>query len=115
MHRIEVLGKPPSLNKFYSGVHWSVRKAIVDEWHTLFLMALRASGCPRIVATPINVSVTLFCKGRLLDADNVVVSAKLFCDSLVLGSYIPGDSPKYISSVTLACRKGKEDKVVVMF
>lgn len=116
MWRLEVPGKPPSLNKFYAGVHWTARKKAADEWHSIFYYALKGlKGLPKKLSGPVTVNVTQFCKGRPRDADNTVVACKFFLDALKMGKWIEDDDYTVIPSVTLNTRKGKEDKIVIIF
>ena len=112
MFRIIVDCLPPSLNRFYSGMHWAKRKAIVDEWHGLMRLAFVETQLPKTLPTPITLSVTQFCKGIVRDSDNAVVGAKFCGDALKLYGYIPDDSPEFISTVILQSAKGKADKTV---
>lgn len=114
MWRIDIGELPPSLNKFYAGMHWSKRKAIVDEWHIRLLEAFRRADLPQHLPTPIMLSVTQFCKGIVRDSDNGVVSAKLCGDALKEYGYIIDDNPTYIRSVELQCVKGKSNKTVIL-
>ena len=114
MFTIEIDDLPPSLNKFYSGMHWAKRTEIVHEWHLRFLNAFRRANLPTKLGTPIVVNVTQFCKGVVRDADNGVVAAKFCGDALKEYGYIVDDGPEYISSVILQCKKGKANKTVVL-
>lgn len=114
MYRIEVNALPPSLNAFYGGMHWTKRKALVDEWHGLFLTALNDAQVPKEIPTPVVITITEFCKSHVRDADNAVVAAKFLCDSLKLYGYIPDDNYRYISSVILMTKKGESDKTVAL-
>jgi len=113
MYRLEADGLAPSLNAFYAGMHWSKRKRIVDEWHTIFWASMVESKLPKPLKTPITVSVTQFCK-RLRDVDNAVISAKFCLDTLKEHGYIPDDSPQYVERVILECKKGKENKTIIV-
>lgn len=115
MFTIEVDGLPPSLNDYYSGVHWSKRKRMADEWHENFLIALKLIKCPRKLSTPIEVTCIQQCKGRVRDADNAVLGAKFFQDSLKMFGYIEDDGPEYISQVVLMTEKGGRDKTIIKF
>lgn len=115
MHRVEVNALPPSLNKFYSGMHWTKRASMVDEWHGLFRAALQDAKVKKKLVTPLSLNVTQFCSRIVRDVDNGIISAKLFADALKLYGYIPNDTPEFIQSVILQSKKGKEDKIVITF
>src|SRR3990167_7495606 len=114
MYQIILKGSPPSLNQWYAGVHWSKRKAVANEWHGLFRAAFQEANLPKPIKTPITLNVTQFTKGRLKDADNVVVAAKLCGDALRLYRYIADDTPEHIPCVILQSKKGTDDKLVVL-
>lgn len=114
MYRIEINALPPSLNAFFGRMHWTKRKAIVDEWHGLFLGAFRDAGLPRPLQTPISLSVTEFCKGNVRDSDNAIVAIKLCADALKAHGYIPDDGPAYRNNDVLRTEKGKEDRTVII-
>ena len=114
MWRIEINALPPSYNAFHAGMHWARRKAIVDEWHGLFLAAFVDANLPKPLPTPISLNVTEFCKGNVRDCDNAVVAAKLCADSLKMHGYIPDDGPKYRNNDILSTEHGKENRTVVI-
>lgn len=86
-------------------MHWTKRKALVDEWHGLLWAALVDAKVPKPLKLPITLNVTQFCK-RKRDADNAVVSAKFMLDTLKMHGYIPDDTWDYVSSVILQTRRG---------
>ena len=113
MFRIEIDGIPPSLNAFYAGMHWGKRKEIMDEWHMLFLAEFR-NVIKQKVNWPITVSATLYSKRVPRDCDNVVIAAKAACDALVMGGFIPDDSPEYVSAVILRSKKSENKKDITV-
>ena len=68
----------------------------------------------KIPPAPLILSVTLFCKGIVRDADNAVLAAKFCLDTLVLYGYLPDDNPRYVKSIVLTTSKGKENKTVIL-
>lgn len=112
-YKVTVDALPPSLNAFYSGMHWAKRKAIVDQWHWLFRAAFLHAKLPKKLETPLTIHVVQYCKGVVRDNDNAVVIAKLAQDSLKLFGYIPDDNPKYINKVILESVKGKANGLEV--
>lgn len=113
MYRIEIDHLPPTLNQFYSGVHWTARKRWKDAWDKFFLAEFRKNKLPRSLKTPIIVASVQYCKSKVRDGDNSVIGPKFFQDVLVKYGYIPDDSYKNVSSVVLQTRKGKKDKIAV--
>ena len=87
--------RPPSWNQLYSGRHWSARKRMADEAHTL----VRAN-IPESIETfreVVEIRVTVYFDKRAHDADNVC--AKIMIDGLI-GSVIVNDDPKHVRRVT---------------
>ena len=66
-----------SLNKFYSGMHWSKRKKIADEWHRA-LLPYKKKLTPE--ETPTGVTYDFYLKGKLLDVSNCCGMVKLLED-----------------------------------
>jgi len=99
---IEVPGKPPSLNAFYSGMHWSKRKKTRDTWHEK--TALHAPDVS-VEEYPVAVEcVVLWGSGRRYDAENLAAGSKLITDGLVEAGVLRGDGPKDIRRVSLEAR-----------
>lgn len=115
MWRVEVEGLPPSLNAFYSGLHWAKRKALADEWHLRFLAAFREARFEPF-KRPVLINCTLYSKRQPRDADNAVIAVKFAQDALHLGGYIPDDSPEYVHTVILSSKKAGDgkDKIVLL-
>ena len=115
MWRIEIDDIPPSLNAFYSGMHWAKRKQIMDVWHTLFLAEFRKT-IPERIKTPVTLSATIYAARQPRDCDNAVIAIKAAGDALKIGGYIPDDSPEYVSTVILSSKKSdnKKNKTVLI-
>lgn len=81
----------PSWNDFYSGGHWSKRKAAKDEAQKL----VRAYMDPNadMFDTPVDIFVTVYFKSRPQDSDNIC--DKLWIDGLK-GWVIPEDDKRYV-------------------
>jgi len=106
---IEVSGKPPSLNDYYSGQHWSKRKKTRDEWHTT--VAAVASDLTPVEEYPVAVDVTV-CFGHgnpRYDTDNLIPAAKLVTDGLVECGVLKDDGPKQITQVALRAERMDRD------
>jgi len=112
-YKVTVNALPPSLNAFYSGMHWSKRNAIVNEWHWRFRAAFLDAKLPKQLPTPLTLHVIQTCKGVVRDCDNGVIISKTLGDSLKLFGYIPDDNPKYINKVILESVKGKTNMLEV--
>ena len=114
MWTISIDSLPPSLNQWYSGVHWSKRTKTKEEWSWKFLAATKEAKLPDKIAHIQTVHVTQFCKGIVRDADNAVVAAKLFGDFLKAQGIIEDDGPKFIETIVLTTKKGKENRTVIL-
>ena len=93
----KVNGKVGS-NKFYSGVHWAVRKKLADYWHELVVVSMVEQKIP---CMPFNkpVRVTLTVNSRL-DIDNHGFLAKLIIDGLK-GYLIEDDNRKFVQELKI--------------
>ncbi len=92
----------PSWNDFYSGGHWSKRKAAKDEAQQL----VRAYLDPNVdmFNVPVDIFVTVYFSSRPQDSDNIC--DKLFIDALK-GRIIPEDDKRF---VRWAATQAAEDK-----
>ena len=96
--------RPQSLNKIYSGVHWTKRKAEADRVHTLVRAALPLVYKPFDV--PVRIVVTAYFKNRPLDASNIF--AKVYEDGLV-GHLLVDDSPQYVTEIATRSRVDRKN------
>jgi hypothetical protein len=97
--------RPTSWNKFYSGSHWTKRKAAKD----MTRLAVRQALPPQVIngegwpaPGPVRITVTAYMAGRLYDVDNVCT--KLYVDALK-GWVINDDSPAHVTAVTPVVRR----------
>ena len=100
--------KCPSWNTLYSQSHWSKRRALADEMHMLVRAAIDPNAEPFDV--PVDICVTAYYKGALVDCDNV--ASKLLIDGLK-GRVLRNDDPAWVRSVTTMSRKAKRPHVVI--
>ncbi len=92
---------PPSWNKFYSGMHWSKRKAIAEWFHQFVWVACKQQKIPKIKTNSRSLSICTTCyfksRSEVLDPDNI-------CDKLIIdglkGIVIEDDDYKHIKYVT---------------
>lgn len=101
-----------SLNKLYSGVHWSKRKKMADEWHMVTLPFKRKLKPERL---PTGVTYDFRLKGNLLDVSNLAGMVKLLEDSMVLNGILPDDSPKYVREITMSVCKGNNEVDITFY
>lgn len=85
-----------SLNAYYAGKHWSVRKKDAEFWHLLVLEAIHKTRQPITMASvPVTITV-LFNDG--LDCSNHAAMVKMIEDALK-DKIIKDDSPKYVKGI----------------
>jgi len=110
--RIEIPGKPPTINQIYAGAHWAERKKIKDAWRWRVKAALTENPQKPVEHYPVTVEVIVQFTGRRYDWENCAFAAKLVQDALIAEGILENDSPPYISRGTLIPIKGPEDKVI---
>lgn len=88
----------PSLNKWYSGKHWSFRNTTAKLWHdTVWKMCLVDKIKP-LTLFPVTISTQTFTIKKIKrDVSNCVCANKLAEDALVRAGILPDDTPKYVS------------------
>ena len=94
--------KQYSLNAYYTGKHWSVRKKDADFWHQLVhysLCEMRAKTGQTLQMFETPVQLTFLFHDNL-DCSNHAAIAKMIEDALK-GVLIKDDSPKYVRSMTI--------------
>lgn len=85
------------LNSYWSGKHWSKRKADAEYWHELVRTVLRGSG---IAHTPYDGPVALSFKWNdRLDLSNHAAMAKMIEDALK-GVVIRDDGRKWVRRIS---------------
>jgi hypothetical protein len=101
-----------SLNAYYAGKHWSVRKKDADFWHLLVLEAmcrLKRTQRVEMAQTPVQISC-YFNDG--LDCSNHAAMVKMIEDALK-GTVIQDDSPKYVKGIFMGFHDEPCIRVVV--
>ena len=101
-----------SLNAYYAGKHWSVRKKDADFWHLLVLEAmcrLKRTQRVEMAQTPVQISC-YFNDG--LDCSNHAAMVKMIEDALK-GTVIQDDSPKYVKGIFMGFHNEPCIRVVV--
>lgn len=100
--------RAPSWNTFYSGQHWSKRKALKDAARLVVLAALPPDATPYDV--PVDIHITACYPRQPLDADNVC--SKVYIDALK-GRLLHEDNPRWVRSVTTVSQRAKRASVVI--
>ena len=94
--------RPVSLNKYYSGGHWSGRAEEAKRVHSLVRSKFKAPY--KLLDVPVGITVTAYFKDRSLDADNI--TSKLYIDGLK-DVLLFNDSPKYVKWVKTIPKRDK--------
>ena len=94
-----------SLNKWYSGYHWTKRKKIKDQYKLIIKSQFK-----EVLSKYNSYSVTYLFnfKTRPLDASNCVAMVKLIEDVI-----FEDDNYKIVNSITIKSRKSKVDNVEI--
>jgi len=87
------LPKPPSLNKWYSGKHWSVRKKQKESYSGHIKDQLERIDSFTMDRFAIDVQYN--CR---YDVDNAITCIKFLADYLRGDGYVSDDTPKYFFS-----------------
>jgi len=94
-----------SLNEWYSGVHWSKRKAIKDKYYwtikSQFNDVLRKDKVYKV-------SYSFYFKLKPLDASNTIAMVKMIEDII-----FEDDNYKIIEQITISSQKGAKDVVYI--
>jgi len=88
-----ILPKPPSLNKWYSGKHWSVRKKQKESYSGHIKDQLERIDSFTMDRFAIDVQYN--CR---YDVDNAITCIKFLADYLRGDGYVTDDTPKYFFS-----------------
>jgi len=94
-----------SLNKWYSGEHWSKRKRLKDEYK--LMVKSQFKGCLSKLNT-YEVDYVFQFKLRPLDASNCVAMLKLIEDII-----FEDDAYKIVKKISISSRKGETDLVLI--
>ena len=85
-----------STNKFYSGMHWTKRKKIADQWHNM--VQLNTSNRSGMFLNPVH--ITMMFNNRF-DIDNCAGMAKVIIDGMK-GTVIKDDDKRFVRKLTLS-------------
>lgn len=87
------LPKPPSLNQFYAGKHWTIRSKKKSEYWSY--IAKELDSLDRFHMERFSIDVRYNCR---YDVDNAIVCSKFLADYLRNNGYVDDDTPKYFFS-----------------
>jgi Holliday junction resolvase RusA-like endonuclease len=90
------LPKPPSLNEYYSGRHFAIRKKQGDTYKKIVKDELEKYD--KYFAKGIELHIA-YCSRY--DCDNSILASKFTADALVALGYVQDDSPKYFRSLSI--------------
>ena len=94
---IVTLPKPPSLNQFYSGRHYAVRKKYKDKYWGEIAKAM--DKLDKFSMDKMSIHVRYNCR---FDVDNAICCCKFLADYLRNHGYIQDDNPKFFTSQSTA-------------
>jgi hypothetical protein len=100
----------PSLNAWYSGIHWTKRSKVKDEWRAH--IAGVVDTLEPVVNYPVIIEVEVH-KKRVFDSSNVAATGKLAEDGLVKSGILLDDTPKYVRSVFYTCVKDDKEYTII--
>ena len=87
------LPKPPSLNQFYAGRHWTVRSKFKESYWNEIKESL--DSIDPFTMLRFSIYVRYNCN---YDVDNAIICAKFLADYLRNNGYVKDDSPRYFFS-----------------
>jgi hypothetical protein len=99
-----------SLNRIYSGVHFSERSRHKSDYH---FAVLAGKPIPYDGPFPVHCHYHFRLHGTPLDISNHAYMQKMVEDGLVGAGILPGDDPKYVGSITITSEKDDADEVDV--
>lgn len=86
-----------SLNAYYAGKHWALRKKETDDLHAMTYLALKKAGIRKAIV-PYPVEIRFFWDDGL-DVDNHAVIGKAVVDALK-GYLLSDDNPRWFCRVS---------------
>lgn len=113
IQRVQIDEVGPSLNDWYSGSHWSLRKKHKSRWRLLVREAIDDVYPVKIYPARLRVTCTFSDGRRVQDASNLAATAKLAEDALCFWGILADDDPDFVASVQLRSRKGDARKTVI--
>lgn len=94
------LPKPPSLNQYYSGRHWAIRKKQKDEYSKYCKEELEKYDA--FCADTYEISIEYNSRH---DVDNVILVSKFLSDTLVAMGFVKDDGNKYYKKLCIKINK----------
>ena len=91
------LPKPPSLNAFYAGRHWTARTRAKESYFKSIEEELK--DVSKFTTERFSLSVRYNCR---FDVDNSIICIKFLADYLRNNDYVTDDTPKYFMKQSTA-------------
>lgn len=88
-----ILPKPPSLNQFYAGKHWTIRSKQKEAYWKAIKQEL--DSIDKFHMERFSISVRYNCR---FDVDNAIVCSKFLADYLRNNGYVEDDTPRFFFS-----------------
>lgn len=114
--RLEIPGTPPSYN-VTAHAHWHKVRRVKQEWQQFCWAALMEQKVPKGLGAVTATAILRFPQRRRRDEGNFrVIIEKALGDSLVLGGYIPDDTPEHyrFGSVELIAPAPKAETILIL-
>lgn len=101
MNEFEIfVPKPPSLNKFYGGKHWTYRKRMADTYKQAVRESISETLGENVERNWIRFQMHISYNSRY-DVDNSVLCSKFVADALVDMGFVKDDNTTYYKKVTI--------------
>jgi len=94
------LPKPPSLNQYYAGKHWAIRKKQKDEYSKYCLEELNKFDAFTMESYEIHIRYH-----SRHDVDNIILVSKFLSDTLVAKGMVKDDGNKYYKRLNIRIDK----------
>ncbi len=95
-----MLPKPPSLNQYYAGKHWAIRKKQKDEYSAYCKAELEKFDSFTCDSYEIHIRYN-----SRHDVDNVILVSKFLSDTLVSQGIVKDDGNKYYKRLNIVIDK----------
>ena len=95
-----IVPKPPSLNKFYSGKHWTYRKRMADTYKLAVKQSLYDTLGLNVERDWLRFQIDISYNSRY-DVDNSILCSKFVADALVDMGFVKDDNTTYYKKVTI--------------
>ena len=99
-----------SMNKLYAGVHWATR----NKWKDFYFWEIKRQNIDKTFDKLDYIQFDFYLKGRLIDASNTSLMAKMIEDALIKNGILKDDSPKYYNKVIYTVNRGDNYCIITL-